>query len=703
MEEKLSTNQLYNLKNGEKLNYLKDQWNIPDNEPILVFGYVYKYGSDKNNNDLYWLKNVKNLNGVIIEYPTGILNSTIDRIFIGPNGDKFDGCYVRAELVLSNPGEMERQKNPLLLRCKGESIKELSQSIKEKIIDEEELIKNIVLENDIKKQKIKDNIKILEKEKKDLEFKLNKENKKLSANQELNFKIQDTIEEKSSIKEKLVNDIDNLNILKKEKEEMINRDINKLKEYVKDKAEWLKKLEFISDEQFEKLTLKDSETSDEPIGDDFKDFNKDLEKDLKKAVSHIQGYLFEKNIIYPRYIIENYFCLLQTNDLIILAGDSGSGKTNLVKSFADAVGGKAKIIPVKPNWTSSEDLLGYYNPLQKKYLSTLFLDTLIEAEQNPNIPYFICLDEMNLARVEYYFADFLSILEERKEEPEIHLYSDSESNHILTELRNVIRSIDKIKENNESEISNFSDVLNDKKLSKEIRETLGLGEKDSLIKYHTFLSKLVSGALDMPSKIKFPKNVRIIGAINIDETTNFLSPKVVDRAHFMKFDNPLLYDMNKIKDEIDNTINNFKKVKFAIDDFGVRDDYPQINYENDFESQIITLTKSFFSKLGLEIGFRTIRQGINYIEKYSCFNGDSYLALNNFILHKLLPKFTFDGDIKIEKDKNKIALVKEFLEEIESILDSKIPEENLNKLAAKELKAMVNKAEENDNYINYWI
>ena len=81
----------------------------------------------------------------------------------------------------------------------------------------------------------------------------------------------------------------------------------------------------------------------------------------------------------------------------------------LVKSFADAIGGKAFIIPVKPNWTSAEDLLGYYNPLEKKYLATPFLEALLEAQNNPTIPYFICLDEMNLARIEYYFADFLSL------------------------------------------------------------------------------------------------------------------------------------------------------------------------------------------------------------------------------------------------------------------------------------------------------
>ena len=115
-------------------------------------------------------------------------------------------------------------------------------------------------------------------------------------------------------------------------------------------------------------------------------------------------------------------------------------QNKLVQSFAKAIGGVSKIIPVKPNWTSSEDLLGYYNPLEKKYLATPFLEALIEAKQNPDIPYFICLDEMNLARVEYYFADFLSKLEERNEQPTIQLYSDDEAAHVLAELKGLFLS-----------------------------------------------------------------------------------------------------------------------------------------------------------------------------------------------------------------------------------------------------------------------
>ncbi len=129
-----------------------------------------------------------------------------------------------------------------------------------------------------------------------------------------------------------------------------------------------------------------------------------------KLGSYLQciTYLYhKKSLIYTNYQIRNFLTLLKTHDIIVLSGLSGSGKTQIVKAFAEALGGVAKIIPVKPNWTSSDDLTGYYNPLQMSFLPTPFTEAIVEAIHNPNQLYFICLDEMNLARVEYYFADFL--------------------------------------------------------------------------------------------------------------------------------------------------------------------------------------------------------------------------------------------------------------------------------------------------------
>lgn len=163
-------------------------------------------------------------------------------------------------------------------------------------------------------------------------------------------------------------------------------------------------------------------------------FSQVLDSDYVKVVSYIQSYLKEQNILYPRHIIENYLTLIRSNDLIVLAGDSGSGKTNLVQSFAKVVGGVSKIIPVKPNW---QVLKTYWVTTirLKKYLPSPFLEALIEAQHNPEIPYSYLFGWNELGSVEYYFADFLSKLEDRENIPTIQLYSDDESAHVLSELK----------------------------------------------------------------------------------------------------------------------------------------------------------------------------------------------------------------------------------------------------------------------------
>ena len=480
----------------------------------------------------------------------------------------------------------------------------------------------------------------------------------------------------------------------------MGKKLEKLRTFVKDKADTLKALEFIDEEEYNDLLMLDKEDiSDEK----FVSFETDLQSDKQKAISHIQAYLFEHDIVYPRAVLEDFFALIQTNDLIILAGESGSGKTNLIKSFAQAVGGKSFIIPVKPNWTSSEDLLGYYNPLEKKYLGTPFLEALLEAKNNPETPYFICLDEMNLARVEYYFADFLSLLEERDKDKktEIKLYSEDESSHILSEFNNVLETIkfvtEKYKKNN---IVNFMQLLQDEEINKELTRIFGFSDKDSLIKYHTDLRKMLSGILNTPSSIIFPKNVRIIGAINIDETTHYLSPKILDRAHIMKFNSPLLQNWDKIINEIENLPNKELKIRFNIDDLGIRHNYPSYNRENEFCKIITNLTEKYFSPLGIEVGLRTIRQGLNYKNIWEAQESQEELFINNFIVHKILPKMTFDGNKKVG-EVEKIDLLLELKEELKSYINQDIVADYYID-SIKELSKIIETSKMNDSIVNYW-
>jgi MoxR-like ATPase len=126
--------------------------------------------------------------------------------------------------------------------------------------------------------------------------------------------------------------------------------------------------------------------------------------------------------------LRRYHLALKTRKFVILSGISGTGKTWLTKAYADAVEAKYLSVPVAPNWTTNEDLLGYLNPItDEEYHYTDFSRFLEEAEKEykqaqeekrtPK-PYHLVLDEMNLARVEYYFAKFLSAMEVRMREGE---------------------------------------------------------------------------------------------------------------------------------------------------------------------------------------------------------------------------------------------------------------------------------------------
>ena len=735
---KITINQAINLSDEEILLHLHQEWNILDTTAIEVMGIISaSYNADLDKY-FYHINHIKFSNGFEPEYPLTDLRDreTIKEsgIFVpsGFTASKAIKQYINAggtvkvkcELVLARQEERLKHDNPFLLEVAPKTLQILDEIKESEIIraedggilipdsivqyyleknkkKTEELIKNINEEY----KKTKDNLEEeLTKKQNDLqsiqeEYTQQVENNtnKQAEYEEFVVQIQQEIENKTAIE----NQIKELKIDLERKEELMSEKLEKLRSFIKDKADTLLDLEFIDKSEYNNLLMIKEESEDD---EKFVDFSEDLHGNKQKAISHIQAYLFEHDIVYPRYILEDFFALIQTNDLIILAGESGSGKTNLIKSFAKAIGGESRIIPVKPNWTSSEDLLGYYNPLEKKYLSTPFLEALLEAKDNPDIPYFICLDEMNLARIEYYFADFLSLLEERGEQPEIKLYSEDESSHILSEFKNVMDTIEYTKEKyKKKNIVNFVKLLQDEEINRELTRIFGFSDKDSLIKYHTDLRRMLSGILNTPSSIVFPKNVRIIGAINIDETTHYLSPKILDRAHIMKFDSPLLQDWDAIAAEIEDIENKELKIKINIEDLGTREPYPSFDREDDFCKAITSMTKEYFSPLGVEVGLRTIRQGLNYQKIFIEQGSDKELVMNNFIIHKILPKMTFDGNKQVgdKKEDNKGKLLLQFKENLKEYIDQDLAKSKSID-AIDELEEIIKISESNEKIVNYW-
>ncbi len=151
----------------------------------------------------------------------------------------------------------------------------------------------------------------------------------------------------------------------------------------------------------------------------------ELDDYIEPDFSEIYKKICSEKLIISEITLRRYHLSLKIRKFVILSGISGTGKTWLTKVYAEVIGAKYLLVPVAPNWNTNEDLLGYLNPINGTYHHTefsRFLESASEeykqAELDHRIPqpYHVVLDEMNLARVEYYFAKFLSLMEVRMRE-----------------------------------------------------------------------------------------------------------------------------------------------------------------------------------------------------------------------------------------------------------------------------------------------
>lgn len=216
---------------------------------------------------------------------------------------------------------------------------------------------------------------------------------------------------------------------------------------------------------------------------------------------------------------------LRTKPFLLLAGISGTGKSRIVRELAfkscpeflrDADGttpGNYCMIEVKPNWHDSSELLGYYSHISKEYQYTNFIKFLVKAMMFPDVPFFVCLDEMNLAPVEQYFAEFLSVLETRKKVGDrIHTGALVKPEY-FKELQNA--------EGGDGYIF-----------------TQWFPEIKRNIPYNIYTNPTLAQV-----GLTLPDNVFIIGTVNMDDTTHQFSRKVLDRAMTIEMNGGKLSDM----------------------------------------------------------------------------------------------------------------------------------------------------------------
>lgn len=236
----------------------------------------------------------------------------------------------------------------------------------------------------------------------------------------------------------------------------------------------------------------------------------------------------------------SYLSAIRTKPFLLLAGISGTGKSRIVKEMAYAScpdegdlrkdktsPGNYCLVEVKPNWNDSTELLGYETVLDGgNYHLTKFVKFLIKAMQHENVPFFVCLDEMNLAAVEQYFAEFLSILESRKDV----------DGTIKSEPLIPAAIFEKYQQKLHKELFPTKDSSN---------TSTGAGcyttDEGTAVYLHSTYAKL------MEEGLRIPRNLIVVGTVNMDDTTYQFSRKVIDRAMTIEMNEVNLNDMFNIE------------------------------------------------------------------------------------------------------------------------------------------------------------
>lgn len=428
--------------------------------------------------------------------------------------------------------------------------------------------------------------------------------------------------------------------LTQEEDEMKQR-LQRLSELMAERGQRLQAMGLIDEEDLQALLPAVSEAALSPAHD----LEALLGGDYSRIAPFVQARLWGKGMLFTQSQLRDFLALLRTHDMIVLAGDSGAGKTSLVRCLADSVGGRCTVVPVKPNWTSPEDLLGYYNPLERSYQSTPFLQALQAAQSEPDVPHFICLDEMNLARVEHYFADFLSLLEERNEHPLIPLHASDEERHTVVES-GLFLTVEAEARARLSlpETTTIEDLLRHDQANALLHQLGGFKGAESVLLHHARLRRSLASSARTPTALRFPSNVRIIGAVNIDDTTHYLSPKVLDRVHVLRFLNPVLVDWDMVEAELETFDESAlaQPLRLPASVFGERQPYPPFVRQDPDAAFLAAIAREQLDGLGVEFGMRAIRQSMHYLQHAQAAGIGPEAALNNVILHKVLPKLMLD-------------------------------------------------------------
>lgn len=378
-----------------------------------------------------------------------------------------------------------------------------------------------------------------------------------------------------------------------------------------------------------------------------------------------------------------YLSALRTKPFMLLAGISGTGKSRIVRKLAQASvteelqkkydpksvengfdrwqlhkPANFELIQVKPNWHNSLEVVGYKSNIGgPHYEFTPFVEFVARAWKHLDIPFFLCLDEMNLAPVEQYFAEFLSAIESRSIEN-----GEYETDPIIKPFS----EFDTIDDN-----GNVTDKLSDRMIAKLIGKLDTQTKSDLAERFRT-------------KGLTLPKNLLVLGTVNMDETTFSFSRKVLDRAMSIVM-NDVEYD-KFFTGETENDMAEFDDAtKELLIDRPIRGLEAENNGAEQVE-QYLTAINDVLNDTPFKLGYRAANEALLYVSAAHQFDGsiDVNVALDEFTLMKILSR--------IEGDKRSIE---NLLDDLQRVINGSYPASN------KKLVQMA-KTLQNKQFVSYW-
>ena len=371
-----------------------------------------------------------------------------------------------------------------------------------------------------------------------------------------------------------------------------------------------------------------------------------------KTVPQCEAKFGTRNNITQKKLLEedltkelSYLSALRTKPFMLLAGISGTGKSRIVRKLAQATVSKEiqqkynekftsenfdeekwelhrpenfELIQVKPNWHNSMDVIGYLSNMNgAHYEFTPFVKFIVKAWCNPTIPFFLCLDEMNLAPVEEYFAEFLSAIESR----------GFDKGEYMTDP--IIKPFD--------EFGNGVSVSMINSLNDSLKEAMGSDVENHL----------------RTKGLTLPPNLIVIGTVNMDETTFSFSRKVLDRAMSIEM-NEVNYD-SFLNDATDD------ELKAIVEEFGEELNKLLVNRHIHAKEVVADLDKAtdvikyletinnLLEGTPFKLGYRAANEALIYLQSTIDFGMDNFAqAMDNFTLMKILSR--------IEGDESKLRI-----------------------------------------------